>query len=90
MSRPFQFFPRQFSYSATSHSLLKNGIPTDRWLRSTSAGGGAPEYRVSYERNSVRTGGRVGELPPGGATDNSPALQRWETWEELFKSRRDG
>src|ERR1039458_143368 len=26
---------------------------------------------------------------PGGATELSPALQRWEKWKERFKSRRD-
>src|ERR1017187_45584 len=31
----------------------------------------------------------TGECSPGGATELSPALQRWEKWKERFKSRRD-
>src|ERR1039458_8777014 len=31
-----------------------------------------------------------GKPSPGGATELSPALQRWEEWQERFKSRRDG
>src|ERR1035441_8303392 len=34
------------------------------------------------ERNSRKSS-------PGGATELSPALQRWEKWKEGFKSRRD-
>src|ERR1035438_10356872 len=30
------------------------------------------------------------ESSPEGATELSPALQRWEEWQERFKSRRDG
>src|ERR1017187_1621806 len=29
------------------------------------------------------------EFSPGGATELSPALQRWEKWSTRFKSRRD-
>jgi hypothetical protein len=31
----------------------------------------------------------TGECGPGGATELSPALQRWEKWKERLKSRRD-
>ena len=64
-------------YSATSQSLLKNGIPTERWLRSTSTGGIAREHRVSYKRHFhsdqwkrtailFGSSGKVRELPRRG------------------------
>jgi hypothetical protein len=39
---------------------------------------------------SAQSGGIAVQNPsPGGASDISPALQRWGKWEELSKSRRD-
>ncbi len=42
---------------------------------------------VSTGRRIVKT--RTGEFSPGGATELSPALQRWEKRKKWIKSRRD-
>src|ERR1019366_1528577 len=41
----------------------------------------------SFLGNPVERNAR--KSSPGGATELSPALQRWEKWKERFKSRRD-
>src|ERR1019366_6584743 len=41
----------------------------------------------SFLGNPVERNAR--KSSPGGATELSPALQRWEMWKEKFKSRRD-
>ncbi len=53
-------------------------------------GGGAALQCVcenSFLGNPVERNAR--KSSPGGATELSPALQRWEKWKERFKSRRD-
>src|ERR1019366_7348596 len=53
------------------------------------AGSGSRALRGSALIKRVARARFSRESSPGGATELSPALQRWEKWEERFKSRRD-
>jgi hypothetical protein len=69
--------------SAGFSRLRKNSMSRLIW-------GGAALQCVrenSFLGNPVEQNAR--KSSPGGATELSPALQRWVKWKERFKSRRD-